>query len=314
MTAAEESRSLWADGWRRLRRSRIAMASLGVILAFAALSVLAAIGLAVEPPDPARAGAAEAPRERTVLDWLLFADYDLPDKHSRQEPPSLAHPFGTNVHGKDVLSRVVHGARIAMSLGVLAALVALAIGAVLGALAGWRGGWVDEVVVWLYSTVSTIPGIMMMIAVAAVVGKDRPFLGVLVAMGVTYWVGICRLVRAEFLRLRQRDYVLAARALGLSGFRIAFSHVAPNAVHLLIIGFSLLFVEAIKAEVVLSFLGVGLINSPSWGILIADSESELMRGEWWQLTFTSLAMFALVLAFQVFGDALRDALDPRLRH
>lgn len=311
MSGADPSRSLWSDAWRRLRRNTVAMASLAVIAAFAALSLLAAAGLFVDPPD-ATAAESDAPRVRSAADWLLFADYDVPDKHSRREPPSLDHPFGTNVHGKDVLSRVVHGARIAVTLGVLAALVALTIGAVLGALAGWLGGWVDEIVVWLYSIVSTIPGIMMMIAIAAIVGKG--FAGVLVAMAVTYWVGICRLIRAEFLRLRQRDYVLAARALGLSGFRIAWSHVAPNAAHLLIIGFSLLFVEAVKAEVVLSFLGVGLINEPSWGVLISDSESELMRGQWWQLTFTSLAMFLLVLAFQVLGDALRDALDPRLRH
>jgi peptide/nickel transport system permease protein len=307
--AGEASRSLWADAWRRLRGNVLAMACLCVIVMFAFLSLLAFAGMAV---GPGPAGPEDAPRERAAADVLLFADYDVPDKCARRKGPSVHHPFGTNVHGKDVLSRVVHGARIAMTLGVLAALAALAIGAVLGALAGWRGGWVDEFVVWLYSTVATIPGIMMMIAVAAVVGKG--FAGVLVAMGVTYWVGICRLVRAEFLRLRERDYVLAARALGLSGTRIALAHVAPNAVHLLIIGFSLLFVEAIKAEVVLSFLGVGLINEPSWGILIADSETELMRGEWWQLTFTSLAMFVLILAFQVFGDALRDALDPRLRH
>jgi peptide/nickel transport system permease protein len=132
-------------------------------------------------------------------------------------------------------------------------------------------------------------------------------------MACTYWVGVARIVRAEFLKLRERDYVLAARALGLSNARIMFAHVAPNVAHLLIVLFTLLFVEAIKAEVVLSFLGVGIVNEPSWGILISDAENELVKGLWWQITFTSAALFGIVLALQVFGDALRDALDPRLR-
>jgi len=137
---------------------------------------------------------------------------------------------------------------------------------------------------------------------------------VIIAMGCTYWVGVCRIVRGEVLKLKGNDYVLAARALGLSDGRIIFQHVMPNVMHLVIISFTLLFVQAIKAEVVISFLGVGVVDLPSWGLMIQDATAELTKGHWWQMAFTSLALFAIVLAFQVFGDALRDALDPRLRH
>jgi peptide/nickel transport system permease protein len=250
---------------------------------------------------------------KDAADAVLFADYAQADASQESMAPTWEHWFGTNIHGQDILARIANGAGIAITLGLGAAALAVCIGATMGSLAGWFGGWVDEAVVWLYSTVSSVPDIMLMLGIAYI----SPFEGVtpiFFAMGFTYWVGVARIVRGEFMRQKERDYVLAARALGFSNRRIMLSHVAPNAAHLLIIMFSLLFVEAIKAEVILAFLGVGVVDEPSWGLLIQDAETELMRGKWWQIGFTSLALFGIVLCVQVFTDTLRDALDPRLRH
>jgi peptide/nickel transport system permease protein len=302
--------SLWQDAYRRLRKDRIATLCFLVVVGYVVVALLAKLGTLV---NALHADGHLSQGWKDFADAVLFADYDVADGQNEKKGPSWEHWFGTNIHGKDILARIANGAGIAISLGLGAAALAVAIGAMLGALAGWFGGWVDEIVVWLYSTVSSVPDIMLMLGIAYV----TPFEGItpiFIAMGLTYWVGVARVVRGEFLRQKERDYVLAARALGLSNARIMVQHVAPNAAHLLIIMFSLLFVEAIKAEVVLAFLGVGVVNDPSWGILIQDAENELMQGKWWQIGFTSAALFGIVLCVQVFTDALRDALDPRLRH
>jgi peptide/nickel transport system permease protein len=277
--------SLWTDARRRLKQDTFAMACLGVIVAFVLIAAAAWFG--------------------------LLGDYTAHHKELTYASPSFSHWFGTDVFGRDVFSRVAFGTSIAMAVGLITGVIATIIGGLLGAIAGWYGKWVDDFVVWLYSTVASVPGILLIIGLSYMIGKG--FLAVVVAMGLTYWVGVCRIVRGEVLKLKSNDYVLAAKALGLSDMRIIVQHVLPNVAHLLIISFTLLFVQAIKAEVVISFLGVGVVDLPSWGLMIQDATSELTKGYWWQMTFTSLALFAIVLAFQVFGDALRDALDPRLR-
>ena len=301
--------SLWQDAYRRLRRERLAVWCFLGVAAYVVVAALAWTGQYVnwQSPHPTDQHAT-----RSLVDWVLFADYATPRDGFQSQAPSAQHWFGTDLFGQDVMSRIANGAGIAVLLGLTVASLAVAIGTVLGAAAGWFGKWVDEVVVWLYSTVSSIPDVMLMIGIAFMLGRN--FTSLLLAMGLTYWVGVCRVVRGEFIRLRDRDYVLAARAMGFGDARIMFVHVVPNVAHVMIVMFTLLFVEAIKAEVVLSFLGVGLSNEPSWGVLIQQAENELMSGQWWQITFTSMALFGIVLALQVFGDALRDALDPRLRH
>lgn len=300
--------SLWQDAWRRLRRERLAMVCLLGVCAYGVVGLLALAGVGIN--ELHRRGSV-GDGAKSFADAVLFAGYDAPSD-DRLTEPSLAHWCGTDELGRDVLARIANGSGIAVSLGLLVGVLAVAIGGTLGAIAGWFGKWVDELVVWLYSTVSSIPDIMLMMGIAYVAGKG--FKAMFLAMALTYWVGVCRVVRGEFMKVKERDFVLAARALGMSNARIMLQHVAPNVAHMLLIMFSLLFVEAIKAEVVLSFLGVGIENAPSWGILIQLAESGLMAGQWWQITFTSLALFGLVLALQVFTDALRDALDPRLRH
>jgi ABC-type dipeptide/oligopeptide/nickel transport system permease subunit len=225
--------------------------------------------------------------------------------------PSWDHLLGTDIFGRDVLARVIHGTKIAMSVGFVATLIAVPIGILLGALGGFFSGWIDDFVVWLYSTLSSIPYLLLLLALAFVLGKG--IVAVYIALGVTSWVDICRVVRGEILKLRERDYVAAARALGASPFRIILRHLLPNVLPLIFINASLLFVSAIKSEVILSYLGVGVQGEPSWGIMISDARLELIgRGVYWQLLGATIAMFIIILALNILSDSLRDAFDPRL--
>ncbi len=221
------------------------------------------------------------------------------------------HPLGTDNLGRDVLQRVVQGARIAFLVGVVTSLIAIPIGMVLGCLAGYFGGWVDEVVVWLYSTVASMPGLLFILAISMVVGKG--LLGVYLGIGLTTWVGLCRLIRAEVMKHRDQAYVMAARSLGYSPLRIVFRHILPNVFHLVIITFSLRFPASIGTEVFMSFLGIGVQGEPSWGVMIGNARLRLWQGIWWEMTAVTAAILVVVLAFNLVGDALRDALDPRLR-
>ena len=227
------------------------------------------------------------------------------------EAPSAAHWFGTDVLGRSVWSKVLKGTEVAMSIGLVVALISVIIGTLLGATAGYFGGWVDELVVWMYTAVASVPSIMLLISITLVIGKGD--LGLYISLALTSWVEVCRLIRGEVKKHKEQEYVQAVTALGAGHMRKLFLHILPNVVHILIVRFSLTFQYAIKAEVILSYLGIGVQNKPSWGIMIDDAKVELMRGVWWQLTFATAAMFCIVLAFNVLGDALRDALDPKLR-
>ena len=178
-------------------------------------------------------------------------------------------------------------------------------------IAGYFGGVVDEIIVWFYTTLSSIPSIMLLVAIAFILGKGTTT--VFLALGLTSWVGLCRIVRAEVMKHKEREYIQAANAIGATHSRKMFRHILPNISHLLIINFTQTFDSAVKSEVVLSFLGLGVVGRPSWGTMIDDSKLELARGVWWQLAAATLAMFLIVLAFNILGDALRDALDPKLK-
>jgi peptide/nickel transport system permease protein len=263
---------------------------------------------------------------------------DADDLRGHREKPYVApspeHPLGTDLGGRDVLLLTVAATRTAVVIGTIAGVVACGIGLLLGALAGFFGRWVDEIVVWLYTTVESIPYVLLMLSFGFVfrskgfsdwyeagflnaMGVSLGLFTIVLAVGLTFWVGVCRLVRGEFIKLRELDYVLAARALGVPPRRIIFRHVTPNVFHLVLISFSLLFMAAIKTEVILSFLGVGLDvgQEVSWGQMITQAKLELLRSDpvWWQITAATVAMFGLLLCVNLFTDALRDALDPRLR-
>lgn len=219
--------------------------------------------------------------------------------------------FGTDIFGRSVATRVIKATETAVMIGVVVSIIAIVIGTTLGMLAGYFGGIIDEIIVWFYTTFSSIPSIMLLVAIAFILGKGT--MTVFLSLGITSWVGLCRIVRAEVMKHKEREYIAAANAIGATHSRKLIKHILPNISHLLIINFTQTFDSAVKAEVVLSFLGLGVVGRPSWGTMIDDSKLELARGVWWQLAAATLAMFVIVLAFNVLGDALRDALDPKLK-
>ena len=282
-----KSKSLWADAWSRLIKDRVALVSLIVVLCYALIAILSGLGI-------------------IAADW------------AKEVGPSYAAPFenwdyilGTDLFGRSVLTKVIHGTQVAMSVGLVSSLIAIPIGVTLGALAGYFGGWVDEIIVWFYTTVSSIPGIMLLVSIAFILGKGLTT--VFIALGLTSWVGRCRLIRGEVLKHKNREYVQAAGAIGAGHARKLFKHIIPNVTHIVIIFTSLQFQVAIKSEVILSYIGIGVSGQPSWGTMIDDAKLELARDVWWQLAGATFAMFFVVLAFNLLGDALRDALDPKLK-
>lgn len=285
--------SLWQTAWRQIRRNRLAMACVWTIVLYAFVAVYA-----------------------EGVYWYYkqkqeTAPYKQVEFENRFAKPSLHHPLGTDSLGRDVFRQVIQGTRIAFEVGIYTSLIAIPIAVIFGALAGYFGGWIDDLITWVYTVFDSVPYLLFILAIAMVVGKG--LFGVCMGIGLTTWVGLCRLIRGEYLKHRDRQYVLAAKSLGAGHLSIIFRHILPNVIHLVIISFSLRFPGAILTEVILSYLGVGVQGEPSWGIMISDAKIRLWQGHWSELGGATVAMFFIVLAFNLFGDALRDALDPKLR-
>ncbi len=232
--------------------------------------------------------------------------------------------LGTDSQGRSILWRAVYSIRVATQVGLVSAIIAVVVGAFLGSMAGFFGGWVDHAIVWLYSTLSSVPYIVLLTVVAFVFGSMEvtvPFtdgvkvhqtlIPMYVAFGVTFWIAPCRQIRGEALKIRSLDYVQSATALGAGRFYIMRKHIIPNVLFLVFINFSLIFIGAIKSEVILSFLGIGVQGQPSWGVMISESRGEVLKQFFWQIGAATAFMFGLVLAFNVFSDALQDAFDPK---
>ena len=314
----ECAQSLWREAWQDLKRRRLIRGCLWIIVCFFMVALYGEI----------------------VYRYYQVADktpsYSQVNLNERYLPPSLfRHPFttreapvgenwfwhgvkvltyrplGTDNLGRDVMQRAIQGTRIAFLVGVVTSLIAIPIGVLLGCISGYFGKWVDDVIVWLYSTIESIPGLLFILAISMVVGKG--IMGVYLGIGLTTWVGLCRLLRAEVMKHRDRAYVMAARSLGYHSWRIIFRHILPNVFHIVIITFSLRFPAAIGTEVFMSFLGIGVQGEPSWGIMIGNARLRLWQGVWWEMAVVTAAILLVVLAFNLVGDALRDALDPRLR-
>jgi len=283
--------SLWSDALRRLLNDPFATWSFVVIVIYVVTALLVRFNLVAGNWQETIGGSREAPDlAKSMLHWL-----------------------GLDIFGRSVLLKTIQGAYTAMYVGLVSSLIAIPIGVVMGALAGYFGGWVDDLITWVSTTLSNIPEFLLLIAIALALGKGTTT--VCIALGVTSWVGIARLIRAEFMKHKNREYVLAAQALGGGHMRRMIKHIFPNVLHIVIIGFSLRFVTGIKSEVILTYLGLGaeIGERSSWGIMIADATGELIQGVWWGLASATAAMFPIVLAFSLFSDALRDAIDPKLR-
>ncbi len=222
-------------------------------------------------------------------------------------------PLGGDKWGRDVLKKTIKGSETSIFVGLVAAALATFIGTVMGAFAGYFGGWVDDFFNWFYSIFSSIPYLLLILAVAAVL-QQKGTMTIILILGLTGWSGVFRLVRGEYLKHKSREYVQAADAIGASNMRRMFVHILPNVSHIVLVQLSILVVAFIKSEVILSFLGFGVpVDVVSWGSMLNEAQNELILGKWWQLAAAGTAMALLVTAFSLFTDALRDALDPKLR-
>ena len=334
-----KSPGVWLLAWRRFGRDRLGLACLVVVLVYGAVMVASAAGWIVRDWSE-EAGVSYAPptflgpealsSEKSSAGALSPAaseDYGIPDPladdlaeiakelagTSATEARAATLAFGADKWGRDVLRKAVKGTETSLFVGLVAASLAAFLGTLFGALAGYQGGWIDDFFNWLYSVFTSIPYLLLVLAVAAVVNQKGVFTVILI-LGLTGWTGIFRLIRAEYMKHKVREYVLAADAIGASGARRMFVHILPNVSHVVLVQLSLHVVLFIKSEVILTFLGFGVgVDTVSWGTMLAEAQSELILGIWWQLAAATIAMAVLVTAFSLFTDALRDALDPRLK-
>lgn len=285
MTTNVQNNSLGRRAWRKLQTQKFTMACFAVIALYLFVALLGALDIL---PDHR----VEVGESYTKPTW------------------GLAGILGTDFFGYSVLYKILAGTETAMAIGFLTTAIVIPLGVIIGAIAGYYGGFIDDAVVFLCTVVNSVPYILMVIAIAYLLGKGLE--SMCVAMGVVGWVPLSRLIRAEFMKHKEREYVLASRLLGANDFLLIFKHILPNVFHLAIITASLTVLSAIKSEVILTYLGVGITDGSSWGSMIQAAEKELVTGVWWPLMGVVLAMFLIIYALNVAGDALRDALDPKL--
>ncbi len=270
--------------WRQLRHNRMALTGAAIVLVMFAMAAAASLTSA----DPAAIDVSQS---------LL--------------PPSMAHPLGTDDLGREVLVRMLYGARISLLVGFVAVGISTLIGIVLGALAGYYGGWIDALVMRFVDIMLCFPTFFLILAVIAFL--DPSIWNIMIVIGLTSWMGVARLIRAEFLSLRQRDFVLAAQALGASDLRLIFRHILPNAMSPVLVSATLGVAGAILTESALSFLGIGVQPpTPSWGNMLIIGKQTL-GSAWWLSVFPGVAILITVLGYNLLGEGVRDALDPRLK-
>lgn len=308
---------VWREAGRELLRRR--PVATGVVALYVMVALLDSISW-VGRSDVGKGGNTVAlHKPTTVIDRLFPADFDersysapfAQNEFYGGAPLRYAgrHPLGTDILGRDVLHLALKGARVALLIGAFTSVIVIPLALLFGVSAGYFGRRIDDVVFFIMSTLASMPGLLLLIALIVVLGRGT--LQVCLALGVTSWVGFCRVVRGETFKLRELEYVQAARALGLADVRIILRHVLPNLMHLVVITFVLLFSGLVLSEAVLSWLGIGIDGS--WGQMIDQARDELSREPiiWWNLTAAAAALFGLILAVNVVGDAVRDVLDPR---
>ena len=266
-------------------------------------------------PVTAPGGAAATPD--ATVDPLADVMADIRAGKGVTAPVNVARaatlPFGGDKWGRDVLKKTIKGSETSIFVGIASAILATFLGTLFGALAGYYGKWVDDFFNWFYSVFSSIPYLLLILAVAAVL-KQKGMITIVLILGLTGWSGVFRLIRGEYLKHKAREYVQAADAIGASNLRRMFVHIFPNVSHVVLVQLSILTVAFIKSEVILSFLGFGVpVDVVSWGSMLNEAQNELILGKWWQLVAATVAMATLVTAFSLLTDALRDALDPKLK-
>lgn len=271
--------------WQRFKKNRLAVIG-GIVVLF--LFTIAVLAPFISPHDPDEINA------KHVL-----------------ETPSLKHFFGTDDLGRDIFSRVLYGSRISLSVGFVAVGIAVVIGVILGALSGYYGGWLDTITMRFVDIMLSIPTFFLILAVIAML--EPSIWNIMIVIGVTSWMSVARLVRAEFLSLKEMEFVLAAKALGASDSRIIFRHILPNAMSPVIVSAVLGIAGAVLLESALSFLGIGVQPpTPSWGNILTIGKDNIEIA-WWISVFPGLAIFITVLAYNLLGEGIRDSIDPRLK-
>lgn len=274
-----------SDFWERFLKNKMAvMGSLVVLLLFA-VSLLAP--------------------------WIAPYNPSAIDLKQVLAAPSSAHPFGTDQLGRDVLSRMIWGARISLKVGFVATGIAILLGAILGAVSGYYGRWIDAVIMRFVDIMLCFPAFFLILAVIAIL--EPSIWNIMIIIGLTGWMGITRLVRADFISLKERDFVLAARVIGASDLRIIFIHILPNAMASILVAATLGIAGAILTESALSFLGIGVQPpTPSWGNILTAGKDNIDIA-WWLSFYPGLAILITVLGYNLLGEGIRDSLDPRLR-
>ncbi|WP_305852451.1 ABC transporter permease [Halobacillus salinarum] len=280
------SLSYWQDAWRRLRQNKLAMFGLIFLIL---LSIMAVFGPMISP--------------HTV---------DTQDLANQNHPPSFEHWFGTDNLGRDVFTRTWYGARISLFVGLMAALIDFFIGVTYGGISGYKGGRTDNIMMRIIEILYGLPYLLVVILLLVVIGPSLAT--IILALTVTGWVGMARIVRGQVLQMKNEEYVLASQSFGAKTKRIIRKNLLPNTMGPIIVQMTLTVPTAIFAEAFLSFLGLG-IQSPyaSWGVMANDSLGVILSGHWWRLFFPAFFISATMFAFNVLGDGLQDALDPKLR-
>lgn len=283
--AARPNTTYHQDAWRRLKKNKLAMLGLYTIIA---IIVIAVIGPLLSP--------------------LSYSDQNL---NETNRPPSSDHWFGTDNLGRDLFIRVLYGARISLSIGIVASLINLTIGVAYGGIAGYLGGRIDRIMMNIVDVLYGIPVLLYVILLMVILTPGLT--NIFIALGISYWLGMARIVRGQILSLKEQEYILAARTIGAGKWRILFNHLIPNSLGPIIITMTLAIPEAIFTEAFLSFIGLG-VAAPmaSWGVLASEGVASL-RSYPFQLFFPAIAISITMLAFNFLGDGLRDALDPRVR-
>jgi len=303
----------WQRAWIRLKRDRTGLIALGVISLYLLIGALEMLQI------PVRTGGT-----RSILDSFTA---HIPAEHSYSAPMAdellyssrpeklvgpRTHLLGTDVLGKDVFVEALKACRTALIIGGLTTAIYIPLGTLLGIIAGYFRRWADDVIQYIYSTLASIPEILLLVAILMVRGKG--LVNMSFALGVTGWVTLCRLIRGETMRQAERPYLMAARSLGQTHWKIIIRHLLPNVMHLVLISAVLGFSNIVLAEAILSYLGVGApVGTPSWGAMIDNGRSELSREPfvWWNITTATAALFGLVLSLNLLGDSLRRAFDPK---
>jgi len=283
MASAEQGTSLWSDAWVRLRRNHLALASLGILVFLALVSLF--------------------------TPWIAPYGYEAQNLALGASPPSWQHWFGTDIFGRDLLTRVMYGGRMSLMVGFVATGVALVIGVLWGTVAGYAGGRVDAVMMRLVDILYALPFMIFIILLMVVFGRSMLLL--FLAIGAVEWLTMARIVRGQVQNLRRQEFIEAAYSLGLSRWRIVRKHLIPNTLGLVIVYTTLTIPSVMLLEAFLSFLGLG-VQPPesSWGLLI-NNGVETMEEYPWLLIFPGLALSITLFALNFLGDGLRDALDPR---